>query len=303
MSTPDFITVTPILSSISPLGLRIDTLKIRSPRMIHADFMTHRKMSRNSSSSRAMPSGTLLRDEPYVPRFAKNQRGMQAGDWLSPAEQAAAEAVWMRMVTAIQEGVRELSDKNGLNVHKQWANRPTEWFGYITKVVTSTQWTNYLALRDHGDAQPEIQAEARAVRAALISAKVQELDYGKWHLPFISWEDEEAVDRLLHGLYAPPPEVRSIAFAFHNLEFLPWNTRLLLAISAARCARTSYLNFYGSPLRITDDIGLFCKLGGDPIHASPFEHQARPCANPMSTYRGNLEGWEQFRKFIPNECL
>ncbi|UTC29903.1 putative flavin-dependent thymidylate synthase [Bajunvirus bajun] len=304
--TPSHIAVTAesIASSITSAGARIDTVKARYPRMVHADFMTHRVFSRNGSSSRAMPSVTLLADDPYTPTFRKNKAGMQPGEYLTPEEQQIAAKLWLDAADYCQRTARTLADKNGLNIHKQWTNRMLEWFGYITVVVTSTDWTNYMGLRDHDDAQDEIIWQAQAIRAQLSGAVPQHLPYGEWHLPFIKDEDRVESARFVRE---QPEENRAVmaatGFAFENLQFLDAVTRLLLVRSAARCARTSYNNFDGKKATIEKDIGTFLKLGSKPIHASPFEHQGRPQVYAGSPYCGNLVGFEQFRKFIPHERI
>jgi hypothetical protein len=162
-----FVTVKSIAASVSnATGARIDTLQLRYPRMVHADFMTHRVFSRNASSSRAIPHASLtVRDaDIYVPRFRKNKPGMQPGEFLSSAEQAEAERIWREMAAYILERTAELSEKKGLNIHKQWVNRPLEWFGYIEVLVTSTDWSNFDALRDHPAAQDEIEALAKEMK-------------------------------------------------------------------------------------------------------------------------------------------
>ena len=76
-------------------GKRIYTLQLRYPRIIHSEFMTHRVMSRNASSSRAIPvQSILVRDEDmFIPNFRMNKPGMQPGDYLTPEAQAEAAAV------------------------------------------------------------------------------------------------------------------------------------------------------------------------------------------------------------------
>ncbi len=73
-----------IRDSVSPQGTRLTTFKLRYPRMIHAEFMTHRMLSRNASGSRAVPTARFveeartesLRAAPIF--WGKNQKGMQA---------------------------------------------------------------------------------------------------------------------------------------------------------------------------------------------------------------------------------
>jgi hypothetical protein len=152
-------------SECSETGKRISTHQTRYPRIIHAELMTHRALSRNASSSRAIPVTSILtRDaEMFVPNFRANKPGMSPGDWLTPEKQAEAEAVWREAAEACIKAARTLSDKEGLNVHKQWANRLVEWFGYIDVLISATEWRNFDALRDHGAAQDEIRLLAREI--------------------------------------------------------------------------------------------------------------------------------------------
>ena len=50
-----------ICDSISPAGVRLTTMELNYPRFIHSEFMTHRMLSRNASSSRAIPVEKMLK--------------------------------------------------------------------------------------------------------------------------------------------------------------------------------------------------------------------------------------------------
>lgn len=311
MSTLDFITTTPLASSITQDGKRIDSMLLRYPRMVHADFMTHRVFSRNASSSRAIPLKRMLKEEPYIPLFRANQPGMAAGDFLSPEDQEAAEAIWQDMADYIRAGVAKLGlpkEEGGLNVHKQWVNRPTEWFGYISVVVTATDWINFLGLRDESGAQDEIQALAKSMRGLLEAQTPRLLGPNDWHLPFVDLEaDTDEIKRLMlddvdHALAL----LKKVDFAFANLTEVLSIDRLLIVASAARSARASYNDFDGTKATIDRDVGTFLKLAASqPVHASPLEHQAR-ASRPGAFQKdreGNLAGFQQFRKFVPGERI
>ena len=69
-------------------------------------------------------------------------------------------------------------------------------------------------------------------------------------------------------------------------------------ISAARCARVSYLKHDGTAPSIGEDLALFERLaGGTPIHASPLEHQGLAMEHPRRRSR-NFVGWWQFRELF-----
>lgn len=300
-----------VASSISEdTGIRLDTLQLRYPRIVHPDFMTHRVMSRNASSSRAIPFISLtIRDaDMYVPQFRKNKPGMQPGDYLSEMEQAAAEAIWREMADFVRERCAVLADKRGLNVHKQWVNRPLEWFGFIDVVVSATEWANFMALRDHPDAQDEIEALAKAIGVARDAAIPKTLSHGHWHLPYVGEEDVDEVSRMFKGRAKYHPdgvdEVLEQARRALKLDVSPRDA-ILLAMSAARCCRVSYSRHDGARPSITDDMIRYLGLAGSsPIHASPLEHQGRPLtAYEDDHLSGNFVGWLQYRKTLPGECV
>lgn len=248
----------------------IFTLQCTYPRYIHAEVMTHRVFSRNASSSRAIPTAKLIENSlsnmVYPIEWGKNQAGMQASnEVLNKEDEAKAKAIWLDMAKYCANGVKQLSE---LGLHKQWANRPLEWFGTITTLITSTEWDNWKELRNHDMAQPEIRNLARLQIEAMENSEPEFLVPGEWHLPYVL-----------------PEEVSQ------------YNNELLLKLSTARCARVSYLTQEGTTPSIEKDLALYDRLvGSEPLHASPCEHQASP--NKPDTFSGNLRGWFQHRKLL-----
>lgn len=222
--------------------------------------MTHRVFSRNASSSRAIPTKKLASTEIVLPlRWGKNQPGMQASlENLSPEDAVKAEAIWRRMAQTCLEGVQELTD---LGLHKQWANRPLEWFTNIDVVLTSSEWNNFFQLRDHKDAFPEIEALAKEMKRQLSLSSPRQLAPNEWHLPYLTTE-ERAQYKAESELAEDPLN--------------KWEAGLKWAkLSTARCARVSYLKHDNTNPVFEEDMALFKRLVGSiPIHASPTEHQA-----------------------------
>lgn len=241
------ITAKIIADSISEQGVRITTLELEYPRYIHSQFMTHRQFSRNAQSSRAIPTAKqieLIRDLP-APNFAQNKAGMQAGELLGKSAQSTAKFTWQITKDRSLNGALSLLD---LGVHKQWANRLLEPFSTIKVVVTATEWDNFFKLRLHHDAQPEIQELAQAMKTAMDSSKPEFLNDDEWHLPYIDKKHQDVLD---------------------------FDIKERCLISAARCARVSYLNHDNTNPDIEKDFELAKKLLDDG-HLSPFEHQAKP---------------------------
>lgn len=256
------ITAKVVLDSISGTGKRITTLELVYPRFIHAELLTHRALSRNSASSRAIPVERMIamvaEDTAMPERWGRNMRGMQAKEDLAGYDADVAQDEWLTAALSARQHAERLAK---IGVHKQIVNRLLEPFMHMTTLVTATEWENFFTLRDHQDAQPEIQAMAKAMRKALDESSPT---LRMWHMPFV-----------------------------HDTLHQPLN--LLGGISAARCARVSYLNHDGTNPDIEKDLALARRLAASG-HWSPFEHVA--CAHlrdEPNSMQGNFRGWKQLR--------
>lgn len=304
------ITAKVIADSILTNGTRITTFQLRYPRYVHADFMTHRLFSRNASSSRAKPVKAFLSEGIVYPiEWGANIPGMQAGTELTGWRKVAAKLVWSGMARLNGLGCRLLAK---IGLHKQWANRPLEWFTHINVVVTATTYDNFYALRCHKDAQPEIQALAKAMYEAQSVSIPTRLLEGEWHLPYINKIDRSEVwDWLAKNQNTYSWDIKEFDHRFID-GFL---TYYLIKVSVARCARVSYLSHDGKKTSVDEDIKLYDRLlASVPLHASPAEHQATSndyidvviddqheevLAHPE--LQGNLIGAVQYRKLLEGE--
>lgn len=287
-----------ICDSISPQDIRLTTFQLRYWRPIHSELMTHRVFSRNAGSSRARPSAAIIeqvRKDPWGPlHWGMNKPGMQAGDELDEVMLNIAKNYWQNAACAAALHAEKLCE---LNIHKQIANRLLEPFTYIDVLVTSTQFANWFMLRNHPDAQPEIQDLAKRMLDIYNTSKPELLQEGDWHLPYIETQDYYNVRDYLvkqNAVRSEPNEEQILV--------------VLKKISTARCARISYAPFDGNG-DIEKEIERHDKLVvSQPVHASPAEHQATPdiyfddeWENP--SYHGNLQGWIQYRKTLKNEFV
>lgn len=258
-----------IADSLAPCGKRLTTFILKYPRFIHAEIMTHRELSRNAASSRAIPVEKMIKsaeeDMAYPIYWGKNQKGMQAGEQLSPEDIEECKSIFWACSQDSISYVRGLSYKG---LHKQVANRLLEPFIHMTIICSGTEWENFFALRCHKDAQPEFQNLAFQMLQLYLENSPKKLTQGEWHIPFGDMYLGEELT-------------------------LP----LLLKIGTARCARVSYLNFEGNIEHEKD-----YKLHDDLLesgHMSPFEHCAR--AESQCINSGNFSGFTQYRKTIPGE--
>ena len=207
-----------IKDSISRTGQRITTAEWCYPRFIHGEVMTHRVFSRNAMSSRAIPVMKVLAQvwgDPAMPVYwGANQPGMQAKAELTGWRKAVARKLWVA-AGGVMCGFAWGMVKVGL--HKQIANRILEPWQWMRTIVTATDWDNFFELRRHEDAQPEFFALADAHWHAMEESELnglRNLKSSEWHLPYMDTTEP-------------------------GLDFV--NCK----ISAARCARVSYLTHDG----------------------------------------------------------
>lgn len=278
------ITAKIIADSISHKDIRLTTLLLKYPRYCHSEFMTHRMLSKNASSSRAIPIARIIdsiNKDPIYPAKGKNQKGMQAGGILDIATCKKVDEVVDKMRSRALQYVWQLSE---LGLHKQSANRYLEPFSHISVLVSATEWNNFFALRDHPDAQPEMQTLARCIREAMDGSVPEFKEDNEWHLPFVEQEEKE------------------------NLAL-----KEQLMLSVARCATISFAR-PASKITLEKALEIYNRLTkSTPIHASPFEHQAKPIADSKEAshvslydnelYCGNFRGWMQYRHVIPNNYV
>ncbi len=254
-----------LTDSVSTRGIRLTTLEVRFPRFILSEFNTHRVLSRNSASSRAVPTNRMIERvlaHPAMPvEWGVNKPGMSASERLSIAEAEEAKHEWLRARDSAVEHVRTMQK---FNVHKQVVNRLLEPFMWHTVIVTATEWTNFFNLRCAPNAQPEIQVAATLMREAMTASTPRVVQLGEWHLPLVQ-DDERAL---------PIDQLKKI--------------------SAARCARVSYLTHEGKR-DLEKDVELCERLLAD-RHLSPFEHVATPSDDDR--FHANFRGWIQMRKAI-----
>ena len=259
-----------IADSINPSGDRLTTFVLTYHRMIHSEFMTHRMLSKNASSSRAIPVekmiAKVIADDVYPLFWGKNKKGMSTDEEVDIQALNDAELIW-----AIQREDAIIAAKKlaAIGIHKQVVNRLLEPFSTITVICSGTEYQNFFNQRCHPDAQPEMQALANAMKAEYDASIPNQLSAGEWHIPFIDGKDW----------------VESTDYGYVEED--------LIKVAIGRCARVSYLNHDGIR-NLSDDTKLYWRLrDSKPAHLSPFEHCAM--ALPNSEKRANFTGFESYR--------
>jgi hypothetical protein len=262
--------------------VRLTTVELTYPLVVHAEFMTHRAFSRNAASARAIPTARVIKaveENPFIPiHWGAAQKGMQAFEEVHPEVQEECRKDWLASRDHALDMARSLMKRG---VHKQIANRLLAPFQWITVVAsgTSDAWANFFHLRCHKMAEPHMQMLALTAREVYSTSRPELGPAGWWHLPYVT-----DVERTTHE-----------------------DALFLAKVSASRCARISYLT--RSDVRtISEDIALYERLvGGSRVHASALEHPAkvvRSQVNRPSWMRANFEPpWQQLRKMVPRDTI
>lgn len=325
-----------IADSVNGNGERITSFVLTFPRFILAELNTHRALSRNSASSRAIPFGVMSKevtDDPFIPiDWQKNHKGMQGTEYIVDDEEIEAiieEWVWSANSTTSQATILNSS----YDVTKQLCNRMLEPYLWHKAIVTATDLENFFALRcpeyvleignekrsfrskrdmmnymssfdqtefqyeNVGQGEIHIMELAERMWDSMQDSEPKFLKEGEWHIPFGDKFDEERVQEIWLN---QPREITT--------------EKIRVMIATARCARVSYLNFNGK-----DDYNADIKLHGilsKSGHWSPFEHCARAMTKEerdnnliiqdgvvTSGVSGNFRGFIQYRKMFKGENI
>lgn len=242
-------------------NVRIVSVECVYPRSIHAEVLRHRMFSNSVSSSRATPVATLIKDCTYTPRYwTLNQPGMVGKEGASEHMIESAKTIWNNARSLVTGYAQALSD---LGFHKQHVNRLLEPFSFVRHLITATDLDNFFVLRMAEDADPVIQDLARAFASAMACSTANESSI---HVPYVAPEE---------------------------IDDLGYDTAQ--KVSAARCARVSYMKHNGKKPTVEEDMALFERLEKSG-HWSPMEHTAKFINS--SVRFANFQGWQSLRNYL-----
>lgn len=326
------IKATVICDSISEQGIRLTTFEIEYPRIVMSEFNTHRAVSKNSSSSRAIPVSKMLEHTKGINLkpiyFGSKKSGMQAGDELQGDTLEKVKLLWEE---ALDYASYYSETLDRLGVAKEVTNRLVEPFQLVKVVCTATDWDNFFNLRMHPDADPNICMLAYKMYQAMQESKPIKLKAGEWHLPFVDKLLDENLNLISYGVSHEDDTYGTM----HN----PVTLEQAIKLSAASCASVSYRT-EGMTLEKADKI-FDMLIKAEVIHSSPFEHLATPVKKHLCIFKdndyvfaesevdldlsvnltynnrtweegvthmnkqgelcsGNLRGWVQYRHLLPN---
>ena len=322
-----------VADSISESGFRIVTFVITFWRAMLAEFNTHRLLSRNSASSRAIPVFKQLRDimlDPFIPKeFGANKAGMQQGAPLEGVLHNRAVRIWLETRDAAVIGaLKMITSPEFIEAElTAWLAKGKDFTSFVLDVSERLE---------NKDPKIVLRDDFLGIHKGLANRLLEPY---MWHTVIVTATDLENFFALRISPDAQQ-EIRIIAEMMKEalekstptlLKAGEWHLPFLqdtekewakshpdeacLAV-AARCARVSYKTHDTGEVNLEKDLALASRLSGSG-HMSPFEHVATPMhfkfidgkLVPFATaydtlatgWSGNFHGWLQYRKMLPNE--
>ena len=310
------IKATIVADSISAHSPRLTTFSVRFHQFVLAERNTHRSFSRSDRSTRAVPFERLaaeVHDDPAMPvEFLKAKRGMGGGEPMVGKELEFAQRRWNQDAT---QALANAGAAHASGEARESVNARILPYIYTNSIITSCEpgLLNFFGLRLDRAARPEIRVLAELMWATWNESEPKKLLPGEWHIPLADYTDGWTGHKCPNcgGLGCPKCGGTGESYISEQIR----------KVSAARCARQSFS--YGKQHSIEEDLALYERLvNAIPKHLGPLEHIATPDVprvwpadilgwddsqtsdlpfwkNPH--LHGNLPGWIQFRKTIPNE--
>lgn len=250
----------------------------RLPAFLDGEWRTHRQISKNASSFRAIPISRMIEnvtDDPFIRwHWTLQEKGMQGHRRADDIAASYARSAWLEARDACVKSAMSLAT---LGLHKQDANRllqPWVWMEWLN--TARVKHLNHLyALRDEGMAEPHFKDFVVRLMEEVEDSKVESNDA---HLPYVSSADRDN-----------------------------WSLASCAYASAARCRRVSLFRLDGTgDSNFAADVASGEEMAmTSPLHATPFEHQVWT-HNGAADLAGNFaeprpDGVVQFRKIIGGE--
>ena len=312
-----------VAHSLSPQGDELISVLATFPRIILAEVNTHRMLSKNTSSSRAIPFNKMveaIENNPFIPiAWQRSHSGMQGTEYITDlAEIQGKNLMWL---AGRDRAIQTAKDLHEADVTKQLANRLLEPFMWTTMLITGPKsgWDNFFYLRcpqyELGIRDKSILFKSKKDYQSYLGLngfgyqipdehwKILNKGQAEIHMMALAesvWDayNESTPKQLQPGEWHIPFEDKIGRFANIPLDSEVSNLEIESNIlinkvktSVAMAARTSYtivgeekgLN-YENLISLHDRL-----LTQDPPHSSPMEHCARAMSEDEygSFYKGS----------------
>ena len=295
--------------SVDERGNELLTISATFPRIILAEMNTHRMLSKNTSSSRAIPFNKMVesvKQNPFIPiAWQKKHAGMQGSDYFIESEAYWNNDKWLK---ARDNAVKQANIMNSDGVTKQLTNRLLEPFMWTTMLITGPVkggWDNFHSLRN-----PVYELFSENMPMTFKSKKelnkyVEEVGDEPYNLSKLDWlkvnrgQGEIHIMKIAEMIYdelqASEPILKKAGEwhipYFNNYNFLGpssdvYSVEDLVKVATSMAARESYTTVDGAKeVTFEEHLKLYDKLVAyEPPHSSPMEH----CGKAMGELENSL---------------
>jgi thymidylate synthase ThyX len=314
-----------IADSLSPSGDRLTTLEVVMPRYILAEFNTHRILSKNSASSRAIPFNKMVQsvqNNVFIPyAWQKDHKGMQGNEYFT--DKRDIDFLISNHLYGKDIAIQIATHEHEHGSTKQNANRKLEPYMYHKVLVSGTEWENFFNLRcpmyESTDSKETKYFKSRKDWCSYHTGhgiKPEDWTIVEWlkinkgqadiHMMFLAeavWDamNESVPKELKEGEWHIPYSVdvrdENQVKQFSDLKrknLVKDGLEAQCKISVARCARLSYQTLGDNPeINYEKDLELYEVLSKSG-HWSPFEHVAKVMTGDeyLEWNKGKLE-WSE----------
>ena len=318
-----------VAHSLSQQGDELISVLCTFPRIILAEVNTHRMLSKNTSSSRAIPFKKMVesvQNNPFIPiAWQKEHTGMQGYDYFNVEESKINRQVWLEARDSAVENAQQI---HNYEITKQLANRLLEPFMWTTMLITGSRegWDNFFNLR----CPSYLHEGSNTIYKS--KKDYQNREFEDFQIPFddgtatnIDWlqinkgQAEIHIMDLAEKIYdamneSTPKQLQAgewhipfrnkidyglVGDISHNRNDDNHIQTLMVKISTAMAARTSYTVVgeekgmdYKKMVELHDRL-----IGQNPPHSSPMEHCCLCVTEDEynNSFKGQEKGW--FRNY------
>lgn len=265
-------------------GEELISYELVYPRIILAEVNTHKMLSKNTSSSRAIPFEKMLEiieKDPFIPiAWQKQHKGMQGTEYYeNTLEQVTRDTIWLY---GRDLAVKSAKDLYELGVTKQLCNRVLEPYMWVKQLVTGPKegFENLFKLRCPIYDIPGISIKYKSRKEAIQNHNyLDDLTDSEW-FKYNKGQAEihfmDLAEKMYDALRESTPVSKSDDdwhIPFFNNYSENEDVEMLIKESVCKTARISYTKFGDEGTKMSEEkIKSMYKELAEKKHYSCFEH-------------------------------
>lgn len=283
-----------VADSINQQGDRLTSLVLTYPRIIHAEMLTHRMLSRNASSSRAVPVQKMIeavKNNTFCPfEFQKAHKGMQGSEYFTGQDKEDCIKLWLESAELALQQAEKMKEKG---ITKQIINRILEPYQYYTVLITGSKegWDNFFELRCPEYVNPDGKSfkskkdYLKRLNTENIESEPSDLFWLKRNKGQAEIHIMDLAEKIYDAMNESEPEQLEgnqwhIPFESKINELYPDSTlEEQIKVSVGMAANTSYTVVGDGSIITLEKASRIHDKCKEEVHSSVFEHCARAMSN------------------------